>query len=262
MEGQLLWDASTEELEAGAVLALFRHLDEEWQVYGELTEEPYLAKFPENHPDGCMCEPCQYARETRKQAPVEKEANAQMLALYKRAKKGEAQAAKILLHERASREYEKYAFVSVESETSTYPKREWGVTKPCGVGYVHKTGLIRWGNHGRLFYSLEPTLDLAVKRLTAEGGVLRYDISTREEVLIEEPWALVPFRARKVSPATKTMETEEEYACAMLNVADPKNAAHAMKVLALGTIPAGEKVLKFTKQVCPSCAREMERFDP
>jgi len=263
MDGHLIWDASSEELEAGAVLALFRHLDADWSVYGDLTSEPYISEFPKGHPDGCKCEPCEQARKSRERAPNEKAANAEMLALYERAKKGEALAAKALLHARRDYEYEKHDFSFVESETATYPKREWGITKPCGVGYVHETGLIRWGNHGRLSYSLEADLKSAVKRLTEKGGVLHYDVSTKEETVIEKPWLLKPFRARKVNQFTedKRMETEEEYACAMLN-ADHENGAHAMKVLAMEVIPAGEKVLKFTKQVCPSCRREMERFSP
>ena len=256
----VLYDASTEELEAGAVLALFQHLDVDWQVYGDLTEEPYISAFPKGHPDGCMCEQCQYARKTRADAPNAKQANVDALALYERAKQGEAQAAKALLHMRRDGEYQRFDFVFVEAETSTYPKREWGVTKPCGVGYVHETGLIRWGNHGRLSYSLEANQKEAVKRLTEKGGVLHYDATTKEEVVIEKPWPVKPFRKPKVNQFTEKMETDEEYACAMLN-ADHENGAHAVKVLAMEVIPAGEKVLKFTKQVCLSCKREMERFD-
>jgi len=252
-DGDQYWDASTEELEAGAFLELFKLLDESWKVYSSLKDDPYLPEFPKEHPEGCMCEPCKTARKYREEAPKEKANNLRMLELYKRAKKGEAIAAKALLTARKDDEYEEFRFAFVESATATYPKREWGVTKPCGTAYVHESGLTLWGNHNRMTYSFSNGLKKAIERLTGKQGVLHYDLATKEEVTIDKLWDL-SFRPKKPE------ETDEDYVQWVMGC-EPEDAKAALELFKKGNFVPG-KVLKFHKQVCPSCKREMERFDP
>jgi hypothetical protein len=253
----IYWDASTPELEAGAFLALFKTIDESWRCYASLTEAPYQPPFPKDHPEGCMCEQCAACRTYKDRAPKEGKENERQLEAYKLAKAGDADAARRLLTARKDHEYERFAFSTVGAETATYAPRTWGVKKPCGAAYVCNNGLVLWGNHNRLGYSLKANEKAAIKWLT-DGGKdtafsLNYDPDTKKKVTIETPWKFEPYRERKKD------ESKEEYACRILG-AEPEQGALAAVLLERGSIVPG-KVLVFTKQVCPPCKRDLERFD-
>jgi len=248
------WDASTPELEAGAFLALFKILDEDWHVYANLTEEPYQPSPPKDHPEGCMCEECKVCRTYKDRAPKEAKNNEKQLEAYKAAKAGDADAARRLLTARKDGEYEHFEFDTVESAVGSYAPRTWGLPgKPCGTAYVHESGLTLWGNHNHMTYSFSDGLKKAVERLTGKKGVLHYDLGTKEEVTVEKEWSLEGFRPKKPG------ETDEDHACWVLGC-EPEDGKAAAALLKKGWFVPG-KVLRFNKQVCPSCKRDLERFD-
>lgn len=111
----IYWDASTAELEAGAYLALFKHLDEGWKVYLDLQEELEPLVFPVDHVSGCRCDRCLSAPLRLKERANMEELRKKHLALYEKAKKGDALAARALLRARGSGEYQSYSFAEVQS---------------------------------------------------------------------------------------------------------------------------------------------------
>lgn len=254
------WDASTEELEAGAFLALFKHLDEDWQVYSGLDqpEKPYR-ELSKGHPEGCMCEPCISFRKEQTALPDREKEREHQLKLYQRAKKGEAAAARALLKERQDYEYEKFTFVTVESTKSSYPPREWGVTKPCGEAYVAANGVYKWSLHGRIDsrekrearyeYGYAATQKEAIEYLT-KGRILHFDAKSKTEVdLGDETWK---FRERKEG------QTDADWMYRGLG-SESELAKTGIPILEAGSMKPG-KVIKLTEQICGGCKRDMERF--
>jgi hypothetical protein len=88
----LLWDASTKEKKAAAILALFRYLKDEWEVYSELAE------------------PLAWDAQPSKQR-----------LLDEKAVKGDVDAAHRLLTARKSYEYEYWSFIDVDDPQA----KEW-----------------------------------------------------------------------------------------------------------------------------------------
>lgn len=254
-------DASTEELEAGAYLKLFELLDESWQVYGALKEKeekPYFKK-PEGHPDGCMCETCVSYRKEEKAIPERERERLAQYELYKAAKKGDALAARKLLNQRKDYEYEEFKFVRVESALSSYPPREWGVTKPCGEVFVAENGVYKWALHGRIAtrelreavydYGFKGSQKEAIEYLT-KGKILHFDPKTKTEVdLGDEVWK---FRPRKEG------QTDDDWMYRGLG-GDSRDKKQGIPILEQGSMKPG-KVLRLTEQVCGGCRRDMERF--
>ena len=230
----VFWDATTPELEAGAVLALFKHLDKDWQVYAGLTEGPYIPERPKDHVEGCMCEPCQSHRKATAAAPKEERQTAEHLALYKAAKKGDADAALKLLTARKDWEYESFKFVWADEVTGeNYAPRTWGETKPCSTVYVTDDGLVRWEQHERVRYNLYADKKAAIAYLTKQ-----FRFESRGEVQPEEPWTL-----------TDRMNAEPEF------------EKRAKALIAEKTLKP-KKAAVLIQKVCGGCRREIERFDP
>lgn len=255
------FDASTEELEAGAFLALFKLLDESWQVYGALEdpEEAYCDR-PDGHPDGCMCEACVAHRKEAPEVPRRERDRIEHLELYRRAKKGEAWAARALLTARKDYEYERFKFERVESAVSSYPLRVWGVTKPCGEAFVAENGVYRWGLHGQLDsrkkregrtdYGFKGSLAASIKYLT-KGGILHFDADSKTELdLGDETWK---FRAREKN------QTDEDWLFRGLNADSRSDKKIGLAILEAGSMKPG-KVIHLTEQVCGGCRRDMNRF--
>lgn len=259
--GPSYWDASTEELEAGAMLALFKLLDESWQVYGGLEDaEEMDSARPKGHPDGCMCQGCAIFRKEAASLPGREKDRLQQLELYKRAKKGEAAAARRLLEQRKNYEYEEFKFERVASAVSSYPPREWGVTKPCGEAFVAENGVYRWGLHGQLDsrkkregrtnYGFKGSLAASIKYLT-KGSILHFDADSKTELdLGDETWK---FRAREKN------QTDEDWLLRGLNADSRSDKKIGLAILEAGSMKPG-KVIHLTEQVCGGCRRDMNRF--
>lgn len=250
------FDASTEQLEAGAYLALFKLLDESWQVYGDL-KEPVSGwrKLPEGHPEGCMCEPCVGYRQEQAELPKREKLRAAEVALYKRAAAGEAAAARDLLERRKDGEYEEFRFAQVESHEASYPPRVWGVSKPCGEAFVAQNGVYRWGLHGRLAkptkhdYGYRPTQKAAIEYLT-KGRILRFDQKSRGEVdLGDEVWEFRPREAgwNDGEWMYRALCSEAEY------------AKTGIPILEQGSMRPG-RVVHLVEHICSGCRRDMDRF--
>lgn len=126
-EDDQLWDASTPELEDAAFLALFKHLDENWDTYNDMDPTEYekelqgLVSLKEDLDGGKVNSSLE--REARikvsriphlrkEVADCKNESD-----LYDRAKKGYASAAKELLRRRKRYEYEEWDFLYVKSPT-------------------------------------------------------------------------------------------------------------------------------------------------
>ena len=259
------WDASTEDLEAGAYLALFEMLDESWQVYGSLKEkeEPYQKKPPE-HPEGCMCEQCKAFRNETKAIPGREKERLEQLELYKKAKKGDALAARKLLSQRKDYEYESFSFVEVASATASYPPRLWGVTKPCGEVFLCENGLYKWGIHGRVEtrelrekiheFGYRPGQKAALEYLT-KGGTLHFDPKSKTQVdLGDEVWT---FKPRSKDKEGKVWDDGEWMYRALTSEAE--YAKTGVPLLEQGTFKPG-KVIRLTEQFCGGCRRDMRRF--
>lgn len=257
------FDASSEELEAGAYLALFAQLDEAWRCYDSLKDEekPY-GKREKGHPDGCMCNPCDAFRKDVASTPQREKLRLEHLALYKAAKKGVAEAARALLNARKDYEYEKFGFEFVESATSNYPPRVWGVTKPCHEAFIAENGIYMWTMHGRgetrALREMSHGLgyhgsgqEAALNYLTKEGP-MKLDPKTRTEVdLGDEVWT---FRDR----ADDWDEAEYMYRALC---SEREYARTGIPILEAGPMKPG-KVIRLTGQTCGGCRREMDRFTP
>lgn len=260
------FDASSEELEAGAYLSLFEMLDESWRCYESLKEEekPYHKK-PEGHPAGCMCEECKAFRREEEVIPGREKERLAHLELYKAAKKGDALAAKKLLTARKDYEYEEFRFGSVESRVASYPPREWGVTKPCGEVWIAENGVYKWGTHGRVStralrekraeYGYNgPGEKGALERLVT-GSVLHFDPKTKTVVdLGDEVWTFAP---RGKTKEGKVWDDGEWMYWGLGSDSEFKKTG--IPILEQGSMKPG-KVIHMTYQVCGGCKRDMERF--
>lgn len=262
----IYFDASTEELEAGAFLALFELLDESWQCYVNLKEEekPYY-KRPEGHVDGCLCNECKAFRKEDKEVPKREAERLEQFAFYTAAKKGEALAARRLLELRKDYEYEEFSFDFVKSATSCYPPRVWGVTKPCEEAFVSENGVYKWAVHGRIEtpelraasgnYGYRPTVKEALEYLT-KTGPMKLDIKTKETVdLGDEVWK---FRARGKDKEGKTWDDSEWMYRGLCS--ENEYAKTGIPILEQGSMKPG-KVIRLTGQTCGGCRRDMERFN-
>lgn len=261
------FDASTEELEAGAYLALFELLDESWRCYDALkeVEKPYHQR-PWGHVDGCMCNECLAFRKENKDLPRREEERLEQFALYEAAKKGEAFAARKLLDGRKDYEYESFNFEFVGSRLDSYPPREWGVTKPCGEVWIAENGVYKWATHGRVSTRAQreksheygyngPGEKGALVRLVS-GGVLKFDPKTKTEVdLGDEVWS---FKSRGKDKNGKTWDDGEWMYRGLCS--EREFAKTGIPILEQRSMKPG-KVLHLTFQVCGSCKRDMERFN-
>jgi hypothetical protein len=260
------YDASTEELEAGAFLQLFKDLDEGWQVYAGI-EDPHevWTKRPEDHPDGCMCDQCKAFRSQSKKLPEQEKERLAQLELYKKAKKGDALSAKKLMTMRKDGEYEDFKIVRVQSFLSSYPPREWGVTRPCGEVFIAANGVYKWATHGRIStrelreksyeYGYNgPGTKSALKRVVT-GSVLHFDPKTETEVdLGDEVWSFRPRGKDKDGKPWSDGEWMYRGLCS-----DAEHAKTGIPILEQGSMKPG-KVIRMTYQVCGGCKREIERF--
>jgi len=99
----LVWDVSTPELKDKAFLSLFKVLDKDWEVYGDL--DPSCATPGCNHS-------CNF------HIPIEPEhPNLQQQVLYTKAKNEDVKAAAKLLMIRQGEEYENWYITEVEDAT-------------------------------------------------------------------------------------------------------------------------------------------------
>ena len=258
------WDASTSELEAGAFLALFKVLDESWQVYGGLEEKEQLLERTSNHVEGCMCDSCKAFRREERNIPGREKERLEHLDLYKKAKKGDALAARKLLTLRKDYEYETFSFVQVDSATAAYPPRVWGVEKPCGEVFVCENGLYKWGNHGRVEtrelrekiheFGYRPGQKGALEYLT-KGGILHFDLKSKTVVdLGDEVWTFRPRGKDKEGKVWDDGEWMYQGLCA-----EAEHAKTGIPLLEQGTFNPG-KVIRLTQQVCGGCRRDLKRF--
>ena len=97
-----VWDASTPELEAKAMKALFKFLDKEWQCYEDL-------KTPITKIEQFAAETSSNPRET-----MDMRIQLGMREQYKQAKRGDAKAIRWLLGARRDYEYEYWSLIKVE----------------------------------------------------------------------------------------------------------------------------------------------------
>ena len=265
-EDACFWDASSEDLEAGAFLALFKHLDEDWRVYECLTEEEELPKPPAGHVAGCKCQQCDYVEKRKATFEGEKAENEEQLVWYKAAKKGDALSAKKLLTARKSGEYEEWRIERVYSKVAKYPEAVWGNTKPCSFVYVHESGLVRQSMHGRSgFYRLMPTEKAALKYAVDRNGgdpntkeVISWEKEVGQQIkVVKLPLVWDP--AGTYGRARKPEETEADFAVSVC-CAEPEDVKLALEIVAKGPFTP-EKVTKFTRQICSRCQQERDRFN-
>jgi uncharacterized protein with FMN-binding domain len=250
------WDASTAELEAGAFLALFKHLDEDWQVYSGLTQEVSQATLPKGHPEACFCDECKgvraeisrFAREVRDQKDD--------LALYEMAKKGDADAARALCASRKDHEYEEFKIEQVSEAKAQYAPSKWGVTAACGEAFIDENHVSVWMKHGKITsVRLVSTAKEALERFT--DRILKFDPKKLE---VTKP-VTVKFKAQGT-------QTEDKWLGRELGIyMEDKRTAKDLELreAGLAMLRAGEYTLVnpfgLSQFRCEGCRREQTRFD-
>jgi len=250
------WDVSTAELEAGAFLALFKHLDEDWQVYGELTQEVSQSVFPKGHPEACFCGECGYAREEISRFAREVRERKEDRALYEKAKKGDADAARALCTSRRDHEYEEFKIEKVESAKSQYAPSKWGVTVACGEAFIDENHVSVWMKHGKITsVRLVSTAKEALERFTDK--VLKFDPKRLE---VTKP-VTVKFKAQGTQTENKWLERE----LGIYMEDKPTAKQLELREAGLAILRAGEYTLinpfGLSQFRCEGCRREQTRFD-
>lgn len=250
--GDLYWDVSTPESEAGAFLEMFGFLDKDWMIFSHLNEPLQEEPTAAGHPEGCMCEGCVRARKRNASLKGREQERLALFKVVEQARKGDARAARSALNNVKDDEYVRWKIIDVEVKLGQYPARFWGVEKPCNVVQFHPSGLVRWMSHGKPQWRVGKTQKAA---MDAYARVLRLDLSKAETVMMDAQWVL---KVRAPEPGEE--KTERDIAASALNAED-RDADHALKLVKQGTFEPVE-VLQVTKQFCGGCQREVDRFGP
>jgi hypothetical protein len=117
----LVWDISTSEKENQAYLALFKYLDESWQVYSDLIDlsepkKPSLSlEVITGLPDGSLKDQAKREHYEYENAVKELKTKQYQAKLYTSAKKGEVIGAKKLITLRRYYEYEQYDILNIQN---------------------------------------------------------------------------------------------------------------------------------------------------
>ncbi len=245
------WDVSNAELEAGAFLALFKTLDEDWNVYFSLKEKTTedAPTFPDGHPEGCFCDSCKSVRDAIKRFPGEQEDSKEQRRLYKLAAQGDADAARALCEQRNTHEYERFHIRRVDEAKGKYAPVLWGDSKNCAEAFIDENHFAIWKRHGsRGDFRLQASAKEVEKRFTELSFIM-----TRLPVL--EP-VTVKFRPQRDM-------TEERWLSRELGIDSPKNTVLYAQGLAM--LKLGEYTLvnpyRIIQKICGAHLRESKRFD-